>query len=84
VARQQIIDSRFSTVVCAPVQTARRGLATEVDVGVDHGLKHPSSIQCDGLVSLPKSALTDFVGALSASDLDALADALRVALGAEC
>lgn len=84
VSRQPLVASRFSTVICAPVQTARRGLATEVAIGVDHGLKHDSSIQCDGLVSLSKSALTDFVGALSAADLLALDDALRVALSVEC
>ena len=33
VNRQTLIDSRFSTVVCAPVYTRREGLATEVPVG---------------------------------------------------
>jgi mRNA interferase MazF len=55
VSRQSLIDSRFSTVVCAPVYTRRDGLATQVDVGQEEGLKHESSIHCDALVSLPKS-----------------------------
>jgi mRNA interferase MazF len=78
-----LIDSRFSTVVCAPVYTRREGLATEVPVGGDEGLKHESSILCDALVSLPKSVLTDFVGALSAERIKALNQALRIALAVE-
>ncbi|MPZ71461.1 MAG: type II toxin-antitoxin system PemK/MazF family toxin, partial [Actinobacteria bacterium] len=35
VSRPTLIDSRFSTVVCAPVYSRRDGLATQVDVGPD-------------------------------------------------
>jgi len=83
VSRQTLIDSRFSTVVCAPVYTRRDGLATQVDVGIDDGLKHDSAISCDNLVSLPKSALTDFVGALNPSRTASLDEALRIALALE-
>jgi mRNA interferase MazF len=65
VSRQVVIESRFSTVVCAPVYSTYDGLSTEVPIGVDEGLKHDSSIHCDELVSLPKSALTNFIGTLS-------------------
>ncbi len=81
VSRQTLLDSRFSTVVCAPVYSRRDGLATQVDVGADEGLKHDSSIHCDALVSLPKSRLTDFVGRLAAGRAPAFDQALRVALG---
>jgi mRNA interferase MazF len=80
VSRQTLIDSRFSTVICAPVYTRRDGLATQVDVGIDEGLKHDSSIHCDALVSLPKTALTDFVAALGPGRVLALDQSLRVAL----
>ena len=52
-------------------------------VGADEGLKHESSILCDALVSLPKSGLTDFVGALAAGPMRKLTEALRVALALE-
>jgi mRNA interferase MazF len=65
VSRQILIDSKFSTVVCAPIYSAYHGLSTQVPVGVEDGLKHDSSIHCDELVSLPKSVLTDYVGSLS-------------------
>ena len=83
VSRQTLIESRFSSVVCAPVYTRREGLATEVPVGLDEGLKHDSSVLCDALVSLPKSSLTNFVGTLSADRFRALDDALRIALALE-
>jgi mRNA interferase MazF len=80
VSRQALIDSRFSTVVCAPIYTRRDGLATQVDLGTEEGLKHDSSIHCDALVSLPKAALTDYVARLRPVRLRALDEALRVAL----
>lgn len=83
VSRQTLIDSRFSTVVCAPVYSRRDGLAAQVDVGLPEGLKHESSIHCDALVSLPKSALSDFIGALRTDQLRRLAQALRIALEVE-
>lgn len=80
VSRQVLIDSRFSTVICAPVYSVHDGLSTQVLVGIDEGLKHDSSIHCDELVSLPKSALTNFVGRLSPKKLEALNKALHIAL----
>ena len=56
------------------------GPETEVSVGPEDGLKHPSWIGCDGLVSIPKSRLTDFVGSLSPEKLSRLSHALRIAL----
>ena len=64
VSRQLLIDSNFSTVICAPVYTKYHGISTQVPVGVEDGLKHDSSIHCDELVSLPKTSLTDYIGSL--------------------
>ena len=80
VSRQVLIESRFSTVMCVPVYTAYDGLATQVQVGVEEGLAHDSSLHCDEIVSLTKAVLTDYVGALSPQKLAALNRALRVAL----
>lgn len=81
VSRQALMSVDYSTVICAPVYSSYHGLATQVPVGVDEGLKHPSSIHCDGLVSLPKSILTNFVGVLSTPKIEELNEALKVALG---
>ena len=80
VSRQVLIESRFSTVICAPVYSTHHGLSTQVAAGIDEGLKHESSIHCDELVSLPKSVLTDYVGSLSSEKVAELSTALRLAL----
>ena len=80
VSRQVLVDSRFSSVICAPVYSAYDGLSTQVPVGVDEGLKHQSSIHCDELVSVRKSVLTDFVGRLSPARTGELDSALGIAL----
>ena len=83
VSRQVVIDSKFSTVICAPVYTARHGLSTQVPVGPDEGLRHESSVHCDELVSLPKSLLTHFVGSLPTVRMPDLDRALVIALGVD-
>jgi mRNA interferase MazF len=80
VSRQILIDSKYSTVICAPVYTAYDGLATQVPLGVDDGMKHECALHCDNLISLQKSALTNFVATLSAEKTSALDRALAVAL----
>jgi mRNA interferase MazF len=80
VSRQVLIDSRFSTVICAPIYSTHDGLSTQILVGVDEGLKHDSSVHCDELVSLPKSLLTNFVGSLSPQKTEGLNRALSIAL----
>ncbi len=80
VSRQALVDSRFSTVVCAPIFTSGEGLSTQVSIGPDEGLKHPSWIMCDNLVSLRKSELTNYVGSLSGPKLAEFDRALKMAL----
>lgn len=80
VSRQVLIDSRFSTVTCAPIYTVYDGLSTQVPIGIDEGLKHDSNIHCDELISLPKSVLTNFVGSLPPEKIEALNQALKIAL----
>jgi mRNA interferase MazF len=83
VSRQVLVDSRFSTVVCAPIYSVYEGLSTQVPVGPAEGLKHDSGIYCDELVSLPKNMLTHFVGMLPPEKLGLLDGALLVALQIE-
>jgi mRNA interferase MazF len=80
VSRQVLIDSRFPTVICAPVFSCSEGLSTQVGIGPDEGLKHPSWIMCDNLVSLRKTELTQFLGSLSRSKLTELTQSLKMAL----
>ncbi len=90
VSRQPLIDSAFSSVICAPVYSPHDGLNTQVPVGPADGLKpvgsadgriNDSSIHCDDLASLPKSMLTNYVGHLKPPALRLLNSALAIALG---
>jgi len=83
VSRQMLIDSKFSTLVCASVYSRHDGLSTQVRVGVEDGLKKESSIHCDELVSLPKALLTHYVGRLDISRIGELNRALATALDFE-
>jgi mRNA interferase MazF len=80
VSRQVLIESKFSTVICAPVFTHGEGLSTQVPIGPEEGLKHSSWIMCDNLVSLRKADLRNFIGSLSSSKVTHLNEALKMAL----
>jgi mRNA interferase MazF len=83
VSRQDFIETRFSTCICAPVYSRRLGLSTEVAVGITEGLKGECAIHADALASIPKSMLTDYVGSLGPIKLAELGRALRIALAVE-
>ena len=79
VSRQDLLDSKANRVLCAPINTSGVGLATEVEVGIDEGLKHPSVINCDQITRLEKGMLADYVGKLSPAKLKQLHTALQIA-----
>jgi mRNA interferase MazF len=80
VSRQVLIDSRFPTVICAPVFSNGEGLSSQVAIGIAEGLKHLSWIMCDSLSSLLKEELTQYVGSLSRAKSQELDRALKMAL----
>ncbi len=80
VSRQRFIETRFDSVICAPIYTNCIGLQSEVEVGIEDGLKHDSCIHCDELISIQKSNLTNYVGKLSPNKIIELNEALKNAL----
>ena len=80
VSRQVLVDSKFSAVICAPIYSSYDGLSTQVSIGIEEGIKHESSIHCDELISIPKSALSHFIGSLPFQKIEELNEALKVAL----
>jgi mRNA interferase MazF len=81
VSRQILIETKFSTVICAPIYSNYSGVSTQVKIGIREGLKHDSFINCDELISIPKSMLTDYIGSLSAEKIGELNEALEIAIG---
>lgn len=71
------------TVVCAPVYSRTIGIATEVPVGPEEGVRLPSVVRCDFLALMFKRRLTSLVGSLGPSKLRELDGALAIALGLE-
>lgn len=80
VSRQSLLRTTYNSVVCAPVFSQGHNINTEVEVGVEEGLKHPCVIQCDGLASFPRAALTHYIGTLGPAKLLELNKALLAAL----
>lgn len=83
VSRRILIDSRFSTVICAPIYTNFDELSTQVKIGVNEGLKHESAIHCDELISIKKNMLTNYIGKLSDEKTEELNESLKIALEVE-
>lgn len=67
-------------VIVVPVSTTVRGYAVEVKVGRREGLPRSGVINCDWLVTVPKDALVERAGALSAQKVELMDHALRFAL----
>ncbi len=80
VSRQILIESKFSTVICAPVYSRHDALSTQVLINADEGVKHKSSVHCDELVSLSKNLLTNYIGRLSEYKIKELDHSLKISL----
>lgn len=81
VTRPEVIDVR-QLVTVAEITTQMRGLGSEVDL--DHksvGLSRPSAVNCDGLHTIPQSALTKRIGVLDELDMMRVCQSISYALG---
>jgi len=85
-ARPAVIVTRPSAIPHLPnvtvvlITTRVRGLPTEVELGVAHGLVEGSVANCDNVLTIPKAALARHRGTLGPAELHTLDDALRIAL----
>jgi mRNA interferase MazF len=71
------------TIMVAPVTSTIRGIPSEVIVGVDEGLKHPSAVNLDHVQTVEKSRLLRHLGRVRGEPLVKLCQALAVAFGCE-
>ena len=78
--RQDMIG-RLHTVTVAPLTSAVRGAASEVVVGVEAGLKHPSAINLHHVATVPLAGFRVYVGRVSFETLEQVRAALLFALG---
>jgi len=72
--------SKFPKVIVAAIHSHADGLATEVPLDENDGMKSKCVIKGDHLFLIEKSKLTNFVAALRGARLRELNQALAVAL----
>jgi mRNA-degrading endonuclease toxin of MazEF toxin-antitoxin module len=71
----------LSEVMCAPVTTRLRGLATRVEVGRAEGLRERSEVVCEGIVLVEKRKIdTVPLGSIPQSGIGRLDRAISTAL----
>ena len=70
----------LNSVTVAPLTRSIRGVASEVVVGADSGLKSESAINLHHVVTVPKTGLRRFIGSVSPAVLDRVRAALLFAL----
>jgi mRNA interferase MazF len=70
----------LNAVLVAPVTSRLRGVSTEVSVGPQDGVRHPSVANLDNLQLVARSALRKRVGAVRPSTMASLCEALRYAV----
>jgi len=71
----------LDTVTVAPLTRTVRGVASEVVVGAECGLKEPSAINLHHMVTIPRAGLRRWVGAVPPETLEEVRTALLFALG---
>ena len=73
--------SVLDKVTCAPITRTIRGIASEVEVGPEHGLSDRAVINCDNVITVAKTDLDqEPVGNLDLGTRAELDRALRYAL----
>jgi mRNA interferase MazF len=80
--RDSIID-RLSRVTIAPVTSTIRGVASEVVLGPDDGMKDACAINLHNIVTVPKAGLGRLLVNLDARRLEEVCSAIGFALGCD-
>jgi mRNA interferase MazF len=79
-SRQKAIGL-LRTVIVAPITSAAHGAPSEVQVGVEEGLKHESVINLDQVQTVDQERLRHFVGTVRPGKMTAVCMALLIATG---
>ncbi len=80
--RELVIPERTQITV-APVTSTARGLSVEIPVGQANGLGQDSVVNCDNIVTIPKTTLGERIGYLLPAQEPALTAAIRAAFDLE-
>ena len=78
--RGSIID-RLARVTVAPITSTIRGVASEVALGIEDGMKQPCAVNLHNLITVPKHGLGRRVARLDEQRLAQVCGAISFALG---
>jgi len=78
--RDSILD-RLARVTVAPVTSTIRGVASEVALGPEDGLKQACAVNLHNIVTVPRQGLGRRVAQLDEGRLDQICSAIAFALG---
>ena len=79
VLTRELVRPHLTRVTVAPITSTIRGLSTEVSVGPENGLDHPSVVSCDNIVTVLSSALGRQIGYLFQAQEPRLTEAIHAA-----
>lgn len=83
VLTRELVRPHLSRVTVAPITSTILGLSTEVPVGPENGLDHPSVVSCDNVLTVPTSSLGRQIGLFLPEQEGALTAALHAAFDLE-
>jgi len=79
-SRQKAIDL-LRTVLVAPITSSAHGAPSEIQVGIEEGLKHESVVNLDQVQTVDQKRLHHFVGTVGPEKMNAVCRALMIATG---
>jgi len=82
-SRPELLRQRLGQVTVAAITSTLRGHPSEVTVGVEEGLKGPSAVNLINVNTVPRAALRQYVGSLSARKMMDVCRALILAVGCD-
>ena len=71
----------LTSVTVAPISSSMRGVASEVNLGIDDGMKGPCAVNLHNTITVPQNHLIRRVSSLSAEKMEEVCDALHYAMG---
>lgn len=77
-SRPSLIDA-LHTVTVAAITSTLRGSPTEVELGVDEGLKKTSCVNLCNIFTVPQQRLGSFVGTVGPTKMARVCEALAIA-----
>jgi mRNA interferase MazF len=80
---RNVLLEHLQTVTVVAITSTRRGAPTEVELGVDEGLKQPSCANLANLFTVRQSDLKRYVGAVGAQKMRQVCRCLVIACGCD-